>query len=110
MLSSNRQSSTTEQREQQQMQRNRQQRRNQNRPPPPIGMLSIQQYTDIACVLEFVVCTCIVSKIQPHILLNLHDRIKYQLPKSLAGRIPKSALLWRLEENESSNNNNNNNN
>jgi hypothetical protein len=31
------------------------------------------------------------------ILIPLHDRIKYQLPKSLAGRIPKLSLLWAYE-------------
>jgi len=34
--------------------------RTKNRPLPPRGMLSIQDYTDVACLLEFIVCTGIL--------------------------------------------------
>ena len=92
-------------------------------PAPPRGMLSIAHYTDIACLLEFTVCTSILPWMDPNILLsskcysnipNMNnsstlpsDTERYQefvlevtrgrrLPKSLAGRLPKNALAWGI--------------
>ena len=86
-------------------------------------MLSIAQYTDVACLLEFTVCSSIVPLMDPNILLpskcyastlTTHKRTiltsdtkEYQklvlevargrrLPKSLAGRLPPSALAWGI--------------
>lgn len=64
------------------------------KPKPPIGMLSIQNYTDIACLLEFTVLTSFLPLIEKNILISVEDRIRYQLPKSLAGRISRSCLAW----------------
>lgn len=63
-------------------------------PPPPAGMLSLQNYTDIGAFLEFWVCTSILPFLEPYILFSVEDRARYFLPKSLAGRISKAALLW----------------
>ena len=68
--------------------------RDKKKPKAPIGMLSIQNYTDIACLLEFTVLTSILPLIEKHILISFEDRIRYQLPKSLAGRINRSSLSW----------------
>ena len=67
-----------------------------NAPPrPPIGMLSIQNYTDVACLLEWVVCTTIVPLLVPeNVLPSIQERVRYHLPKALAGRIPVASLLW----------------
>ena len=73
------------------------------KPKPPRGMLSLQNYTDIACLLELFVCTSIVPNLETGVLLPLEDRLKYHIPKSIAGRMPKSCLLWG---NDYHNNNN----
>jgi Required for nuclear transport of RNA pol II C-terminus 1 len=70
------------------------QQRKKSRPPPPRGMLSLQNYTDVACFLEFVVCTGIMPHLETGILWEVKDRVRYQLPKSLAGRIPTMSLYW----------------
>eukprot|EP00934_Nitzschia_sp_Nitz4_P009332 Nitzschia sp. Nitz4//scaffold15_size197535//88132//91644//NITZ4_001579-RA/size197535-processed-gene-0.70-mRNA-1//-1//CDS//3329537718//9322//frame0 len=64
------------------------------RPTPPPGLLSIQNYTDIACFLEFVVYTSILPTLPPHVLPAPNQRLAHNLPKSLAGRIPRASLLW----------------
>ena len=64
------------------------------KPPPPPGLLSIQNYTDIAVLMEFLVCTSILPLLQRDILLSAQDRARHCLPKSLAGRIPRKSLLW----------------
>lgn len=64
------------------------------RPPPPRGMLSIQNYTDIAAILEFTVCTSLVPCIDDNILTPIQERAQYLLPKSIAGRLPRLSLLW----------------
>lgn len=66
----------------------------QTKPPPPPGLLSIQNYTDIAVFMEFSVCTSILPLLQRNVLPCAQDRARYSLPKSLAGRIPRSSLLW----------------
>ena len=67
---------------------------NQKKPPPPRGMLSIQNYTDVAVLIEFLVCTSILPHLDNNILTPVKERAKYLLPKSLAGRIPRTCLLW----------------
>jgi len=57
-------------------------------PIPPPGMLSLKHYTDIACFIEWVVCSSLLFPFRP----SVADRVR-QLPASLAGRIPKQALL-----------------
>jgi hypothetical protein len=69
-------------------------RRKDKKPTPPRGLLSIQNYTDIACLLEFTICTSILPHLDPFVLSSIEDRVRYNLPKSLAGRIPKSSLAW----------------
>ncbi|VEU36861.1 unnamed protein product [Pseudo-nitzschia multistriata] len=92
-------------------------RNNRNRPKPPRGMLSIQDYTDVACLLEFMVCTGILPSFDelkwesgsmgtectnknqattPTSSSIIEERIRTKLPKSLAGRIPKNALRWGI--------------
>ena len=73
-------------------------RRKGNAPKPPRGMLSIQNYTDIAVLLEFTVCTSILPNLQPNVLTPVEDRVRYLLPKSLAGRIPRQSLLWGTQQ------------
>jgi hypothetical protein len=68
--------------------------RKENKPPPPRGMLSIQQYTDVACLCEFIVCTAILPVLDPRILASIDDRMRHHLPKSLAGRLPRVCLAW----------------
>jgi hypothetical protein len=68
------------------------------KPPPPRGMLSIQHYTDVACLLEVLVCLGVMPHLEAGSLLSLADRVRYQLPKSLAGRMPRAALLWGSKE------------
>ena len=65
-----------------------------NKPPPPRGMLSIQNYTDVAVFIEFLVCTSILPLLEPDILMSALDRSRRSLPKSMAGRIAKNALQW----------------
>jgi hypothetical protein len=64
------------------------------KPRPPPGLLSIQNYTDIAALMEFLVCTSILPLLQRGILSSAEERARYFLPKSLAGRIPRRSLLW----------------
>lgn len=64
------------------------------KPPPPPGLLSIQNYTDIAALMEFLVCTSILPLLQRDILSSTEERVRHFLPKSLAGRIPRRSLLW----------------
>ena len=66
----------------------------QKKPPPPPGMLSIQNYTDIAVFIEFLVTCSILPLVQQNVLPSAQDRARYSLPKSLAGRIPRASLLW----------------
>lgn len=86
--------------------------RKKNKPAPPRGMLSIQHYTDVACLLEFTVCTFILPVLDPHVLSSLDDRIRHHLPKSLAGRMPRLCLTWgaACTGSQLSNGRNNNNN
>ena len=61
-------------------------------PPPPRGMLSLRNYTDIACWVELTVCWSILPLLEPNVLRSMPERMRYQLPKSLAGRIPRQSL------------------
>jgi hypothetical protein len=68
--------------------------KSKKKPLPPIGMLSIQNYTDIACLLEFTVLTNVLPIMESNVLIKSEERIRYHLPKSLAGRIPRTSLAW----------------
>jgi hypothetical protein len=63
-------------------------------PPPPIGMLSIQNYTDVACLLELLTCTSILPLLDINILTTVEERVGFFLPKAMKGRIPRKSLLW----------------
>jgi len=63
------------------------------KPRAPRGLLSLSNYTDIACLLELTVCTSIVPLLEQNILRPAADRVKY-LPKTLAGRLYRKSLLW----------------
>ena len=72
--------------------------RNRNKKPaPPRGMLSIQNYTDVACVLEFLICTSVMPHLNPFVVTPLQDRIRL-LPKSIAGRLPRKSLGWAASQ------------
>ena len=77
--------------------RQRDGRRNniKQRPKPPRGLLSIADYTDCACMLEFLVYTSILPNLEESgtILPSPQDRVK-SLPKSLSGRLHRKSLLW----------------
>ncbi len=88
--------------------------------PPPIGMLSLNDYTNVACFLEFTISMSLIplleypdiyfppltKKDNQHLSTETHThKIDRQtsftalkriqaLPKSLAGRISKTALTW----------------
>lgn len=70
-------------------------RRGEQKPRPPKGLLSIADYTDCACMLEFLVCTSILPNLEGNgaILPCPQDRVKF-LPKSLSGRLHRRSLLW----------------
>jgi hypothetical protein len=63
------------------------------KPKPPPGILSLRNYTDVACATEFAVILGILPHLEPNVLLALPDRLRYSLPKSLAGRLPRRLLL-----------------
>jgi hypothetical protein len=89
--------------------------------PPPIGMLSLNDYTNVACLLEFAISITLIPileypnlylpsfpkyektnpqdindsmhKIDKHTTYMIQKRTQ-SLPKSLAGRVSKMALTW----------------
>ena len=71
------------------------QRRGGQKPKPPKGLLSIADYTDCACLLEFLVSVSILPNLEESgsILPCPQDRVKL-LPKSLSGRLHRRSLLW----------------
>ena len=60
-------------------------------PRPPPGMLSIQNYTDIAILLECTVCISILPLLDRHVRPPLTYRLQC-LPRSLRGRAPINAF------------------
>ena len=89
--------------------------------PPPIGMLSLNDYTNVACLLEFTVSISLIPLLEypgiylpplatrsngNHLFTDVHvhkidkhttftaQKRNQALPKSLAGRISKTALTW----------------
>lgn len=68
-------------------------RRGRKKPDAPRGLLSLSNYTDIACLLELTVCTSIIPLLERHVQSPIKDRTKH-LPKSLAGRLHRSSLHW----------------
>lgn len=71
------------------------QRRGGQKPKPPKGLLSIADYTDCACLLEFLVSVSVLPNLEESgaILPCPRDRVKL-LPKSLSGRLHRRSLLW----------------
>jgi len=63
------------------------------KPKPPRGLLSIADYTDVACILEFLVCTSLLPNLERSILPTSEERVRF-LPKSLGGRLYRKSLLW----------------
>ncbi|GAX24258.1 hypothetical protein FisN_4Lh040 [Fistulifera solaris] len=63
------------------------------KPKPPPGMLSLRNYTDVACATECAVLLGILPHLEPNVLLASLERLRYSLPKSLAGRLPRRLLL-----------------
>jgi hypothetical protein len=60
-------------------------------PPPPPGLLSLQDYTNIAALLEFTVGVSLVPRFQSYVLAWPRP-----LPQALRGRLSMSALtLWQ---------------
>ncbi|KAL9185102.1 hypothetical protein ACHAXT_002879 [Thalassiosira profunda] len=93
--------------------------RRKNKAPPPLGMLSLNDYTNVACLLEFAMFTSLVPCLEyPDVclpalppgrtfdltqvpirkILNpstvMSQKRNQMLPKSLAGRVSKVALTW----------------
>jgi len=65
------------------------------RPVPPAGMLSLQNYTDVAALLEFTACTAVLPFLDRNVLPSPEDRARHLLPKSITGRLPRRGLfLW----------------
>jgi hypothetical protein len=79
-----------------------------NKPLPSKGMLSLKDYTNVACLLEFAICTSLLPQMGYYSFLDegKHiDRSKAMLlaqqrfrslPKSLAGRISSQSLAWGM--------------
>lgn len=63
------------------------------KPKAPPGLLSLADYTDIGCLLELLVATSILPKLEPNILHPAEKRI-HNLPKTMKGRVPAMAFLW----------------
>lgn len=93
-----------------------------HKPRPPPGLLSLAQYTNVACLLELTVCLGILPHLSSSWILAPIDQRVCHLPKSLAGRMPRQCLLLllrnpistttqdALESNKKKDDNNNNNN
>lgn len=94
---------------------NRGKRKTKQSAPPPPGMLSLNDYTNVACLLEFVVSVSLVPCLEfpslcfPALPLSpegcsraeavevstlMSQRRCRALPKSLAGRISRQSLAW----------------
>ena len=67
--------------------------RMRKKPDAPRGLLSLSNYTDIACLLELTVCTSVIPLLERHVHTPIKDRIG-NLPKSLAGRLHRKCLHW----------------
>jgi len=66
------------------------------RPTAPIGLLSLSNYADVACLLELTVCTSILPLLERHVQRSTSDRRKH-LSKSIAGRLNAKSLDWGLD-------------
>ena len=67
------------------------------KPKAPRGLLSLTNYTDVASLLELTVCTSIIPLLESYIVLDIKDRIRQCLPKSLQGRLRKKSLEWGID-------------
>ena len=63
------------------------------KPTPPRGLLSLQAYSDIAALLEFLVCHSVLPLLDPNVLHSSEQRARV-LPKAIAGRLPRHSLCW----------------
>ena len=45
-------------------------------------------------MVEWTICTSVLPLLDPFVLFHVDERVRYLLPKSLAGRIPRTALQW----------------
>ena len=82
--------------------------RRKNKPIPSKGMLSLKDYTNVACLLEFAVCTSLLPQMGHYSFLDENREIDRSsammlaqkrcrsLPKSLAGRILPQSLTWGM--------------
>ena len=70
--------------------------RRKKKPDAPRGLLSLSNYTDIACLLELVICTGILPLLERHVQSPVVERTRH-LPKSLAGRLHRKSLLWGMD-------------
>ncbi len=70
--------------------------KSKKKPNAPRGLLSLLNYTDIACLLELTVCTSILPLLEKNVQSHIIERSK-KLPKSLAGRLHRKSLHWGME-------------
>ncbi|GFH48632.1 hypothetical protein CTEN210_05108 [Chaetoceros tenuissimus] len=68
-------------------------RQRKKKPDAPKGLLSLLQYTDIACLLELTITTSVLPLLERFVLVTVKERAQ-QLPKSLAGRLHRKCLMW----------------
>ena len=72
-------------------------KKKKKRPPPPAGLLSIAQYTDIACLMEYFLYFIIYPYYHQysHVFsISIPVRIQQLLPKSLRGRMTPGIYLF----------------
>ncbi|GKZ00590.1 hypothetical protein MPSEU_001011200 [Mayamaea pseudoterrestris] len=67
--------------------------------PPPGLLLSLRNYTDIACLLELTVATAILPLVDDHIL-HAPKTYARTLPNALKGRIPPKSLVWWMRDSD----------
>ena len=66
--------------------------------PPPPGLLSLRNYTDICVLVEIIVCIMILPAVPSYILLPIHERLRYQIPQSIAGRLDRGRVQKLYEQ------------
>lgn len=82
--------------------------RGKNKPLPTKGMLSLKDYTNVACLLEFAICSSLLPRMGYYSFLDegkhvdrskaiiLVQQRSRSLPKSLAGRMSSKSLAWGM--------------
>ena len=66
--------------------------------PDPGLLLSLRNYTDVACFLELTIATAVLPLMEPNILYTPAEFTK-TMPKSIAGRLPSKSLVWWMSDN-----------